>query len=460
MGFLKIILGTGAIAALFLAISTGIAWHKFSKPYIPGKYPDQIWGKEKTDNLAIVPFKVNVSNEVLSDLQNRLLKTPQLTPPLEDANFRYGFSSDYLQKVVQFWLKEYKWREREAFLNKFPQFKTQVAGLNIHFIHVKPSKVPEGVRVLPLLLLHGWPGSVREFYDLIPLLTTPRDHEKFVFEVVAPSLPGYGFSDGASKKGLGAAQMAVVLKSLMERIGFKKFYVQGGDWGSIIGSDMSILFPNSVLGYHSNMCFVNSPLATVKQIISSIWPSLFIDEDKISNFRSFGERLMYLLEETGYMHLQSTKPDTIGVALRDSPAGLASYILEKFSTWTDREWRSLADGGLTKKYKLINLLDNIMIYWVTGSITTSLRLYSETFNKAQFSLGIDRAQCTVPTACALFPNEIDYQHEFILKDKYVNLIQVTEMPRGGHFAAFEEPELLADDIWEAVYKMRLPPKGK
>lgn len=166
-----------------------------------------------------------------------------LTSPLENVNFEYGFNTNYLKKVVEFWKTKYNWREREIFLNSFPHFKTYVDGLDLHFIHVKPQNVDKNTDVLPLLLLHGWPGSVREFYDIIPLLTTTRKGVNFVFEVIAPSLPGYGFSEGASKPGLGAAQVAVVMKNLMERIGFKKFYVQGGDWGAVIASHMGTLFP-------------------------------------------------------------------------------------------------------------------------------------------------------------------------------------------------------------------------
>jgi Predicted hydrolases or acyltransferases (alpha/beta hydrolase superfamily) len=181
---------------------------------------------------------------VLQDLKRRLENHAPLTPPLETVGFEYGFNTDYLKKVIEFWKTKYNWREREAFLNSFPQFKTTVDGLDLHFIHVKPKNVDKNTRVLPLLLLHGWPGSVREFYDLIPLLTIPRKDMNFVFEVIAPSLPGYGFSEGASKPGLGAAEMAVVMKDLMERLGFKKFYAQGGDWGAALITNMATLFPD------------------------------------------------------------------------------------------------------------------------------------------------------------------------------------------------------------------------
>ncbi|XP_063244853.1 juvenile hormone epoxide hydrolase 1-like [Bacillus rossius redtenbacheri] len=410
------------------------------------------WGPgqpQKVDQ-SVRPFKINISQELLDDLNDRLELLPDLAPPLEGVGFEYGFNSEYLQEVVRHWHDKYNWREREALLNSLPQFKTYVDGLDLHFIHAKPKSVPTGTRVLPLLLLHGWPGSVREFYGLIPLLTTPRTGVDFVFEVVAPSLPGYGFSDAASKPGLGASQVAVVMKNLMKKLSFDKFYVQGGDWGSIIATIMANLFKDDVLGIHLNMCFSGAPISNLKWFLGSLWPTLVVKEEHVKRMYPVGSILANLIKEMGYMHLQATKPDTAGTSLTDSPAGLAAYILEKFSTWTNPAWQSRRDGGLTVKYQLDDLLDNIMIYWVTGSITTSMRLYSESFNKAHYSLGFERIPVEVPTACALFPNELAYQSEFILKDKYKNLVQVSDMPRGGHFAAFEEPLLLANDVWSAV----------
>lgn len=165
-------------------------------------------------------------------------------PPLQGVNFQYGFDTEYLQKIVEYWANKYNWREREKILNSVSQYRTQISGLNIHFIHFKPDTKLIGKRkVLPLLLLHGWPGSVKEFYGVFPLLTTPRKEYDFVFEVVAPSLPGYGFSDAAAIPGMNSAQIGSIMQKLMNRLGFKKFYVQGGDWGSLIGSDMATLFP-------------------------------------------------------------------------------------------------------------------------------------------------------------------------------------------------------------------------
>lgn len=179
----------------------------------------------------------------MEDLKQRL-RNSKLSPPLQGVDFEYGINTDQLQKVIDYWANEYDWRKREQFLNAVPQFRTQIFGLNIHFIRVKPdAKLVGNKKVLPLLLLHGWPGSVREFYDVFPLLTTPRKEYDFVFEVVAPSLPGYGFSDAATVPGMNTAQVAKIMKKLMNRLGFEKFYVQGGDWGFGIGSNLVTLNP-------------------------------------------------------------------------------------------------------------------------------------------------------------------------------------------------------------------------
>nr|CAD7394413.1 unnamed protein product [Timema cristinae] len=381
-------------------------------------------GKARKVDESIRPFKINISQEILDDLSDRLELLPDLTPPLEGIGFQYGFNTQYLKKIWTGWT------------------------------YIFSTSSPNKSRHRPVCYLYycsmAGQALYREFYEIIPLLTTPREGVNFVFEVVVPSLPGYGFSEGASKPGLGTAQMAVVFKDLMARLGFDKFYLQGGDWGAIIGSNMATLYQDNVLGFHSNMCFVNTLLSNLKMLLGSLWPTLVVEEELVHRMYPLSKIYSNLILEMGYMHIQATKPDTIGVSLRDSPVGLAAYILEKFSTWTNPAWQTRPDGGLTEKFSLTNLLDNIMIYWVTGSITTSVRLYSESFSKAQFALELDSIPTKVPTACAMFPFELAYQPESLLKDKYHNLVQFHNMPRGGHFAAFEEPRLLADDIWSAV----------
>lgn len=444
-----------AVFVVLVAVGLGTLWHK---AFSPGPLPvlrDEWWGpgQPKKVSEAITPFKISVPESVISDLNNRLDRWQNPTKPLENAAFTYGMNTDYLSKVVKFWRKDYNWKQREAFLNSLPHFKTNIAGLNLHFIHVKPKNVPAGTKVLPLLFMHGWPGSVRELYAAIPLLTTPRKGYNFVFEVVAPSLPGYGFSDAAARPGLGAVQVAVVMRQLMERVGFQKFYVQGGDWGSIIATNMATLYPNIVLGVHMNMCAAMHPFTQILYTIGAIHPLLVVDPEYQDRLYPLSKTYSWLLEETGYMHLQASKPDTVGVALRDSPVGLAAYILEKFASWTNKEYKYLNDGGIEKKYSLTDLLDNIMIYWVTDSITTSMRLYAETFTAAQFSLGMDKIPANVPVACMAAPHELFYTPRAGLLLKFPQLIQFTHPDKGGHFLAFEEPEMFADDVWDALSKI-------
>ncbi|KAL0279925.1 UNVERIFIED_CONTAM: hypothetical protein PYX00_001374 [Menopon gallinae] len=412
---------------------------------------DVWWGPGEPAKLSesISPFRIEVPDKIIQDLNQRLDRylSDSPTPPLENQGFQYGFNTNYLKEVIKYWRNKYQWKKRQEFIQQYPHFKTFVNGLDIHFLVAKP-QATAGKKVLPLLMLHGWPSSFREFLDIIPKLTTPSPNTDFVFHVVVPSLPGYGFSAGSSKPGMGPAEIAVVMKNLMIRLGFNKFYVQGTDWGSIIASNMGILFPDSVLGIHSNMCYTNSPMSYIKWFLGSFWPSLIAPEKYHDKLYPMKNVFFHILKESGYMHLQATKPDTIGTALNDTPVGLAAYILEKFSTWTNMTWRELPDGGLTKKFTLDTLLDNVMIYWISGCITTSQRLYYEAFTSDNQKM--ERVPVIVPTICARFPNELLWQSTSQLQDKYTNLLQVNDFDVGGHFPALEEPTILSKDIFSAV----------
>lgn len=417
-------------------------------------------GKPTKVDTSIKPFKVQVSDEILQDLKDRLNRALPFQAPLEGVKQNYGINTNYLKTVIDFWKTKYDWRKREQFLNQYPQFTTNIQGLNIHFLHVKPTET-KGLRVLPLLMVHGWPGSVREFYEIIPLLTKPQTGRDFVFELIIPSLPGYGFSEAAEVPGLSANQISVIMKNLMDRLGFQKYYIQGGDWGSMVVASMAVLFPEKVLGVHSNMCSVNSFLSNLKLAVGSFWPSLVVDEAHKHLVYPRWDKIQYLLLESGYFHLQATKPDTVGIALRESPVGLAGYILEKFTTWTNPEWKNLDDGGLTKKFTLEQLLDNVMIYWVTRSMTTSMRLYSETMNKAEMALKMDAIPIEVPSGCSRFEvGELVWLPESILRDRYKNLVHITSYNEGGHFAAFEVPQLLAKDVIDFTVKVENSRKAK
>ncbi|XP_051170361.1 juvenile hormone epoxide hydrolase 1-like [Leptopilina boulardi] len=460
-----------AVPPIFI-LTAGLAYYinsQQSDPEIP-KLPETFWGpKEKIgkEDTSIREFKIDISQKIIDDLHERLDKyfnTANLRPkisPLEDAEWTYGLNFQYLQNVLRYWRDNYNWKKRQELLNKYPQFKTNIQGLDIHFYRVKPT-LPKNkkIKVLPLLMVHGWPGSVVEFQKIIPMLTTPRADKDFVFEIIAPSLPGYGFSDPAVRPGLGATQIAVVFKNLMARLGYNEFYTQGGDWGSIITSNLATLFPEKVIGAHLNMCGINTPSSLFWTLLGTYLPSVVVDKEHASRMYPMSHHFSRLLEESGYFHLQATKPDTIGSALSDTPAGLAVYILEKFSTWTNPKYRFRADGGLLEKFKMDELLDNLMLYWVTNSITTSQRLYAESFSKAHLALNMDRVPSHKPTACAMFPNELVYQSESLLKSKYRNLIQFNHLPRGGHFAAMEEPKLLADDVYSFVEKVKNLSKSK
>jgi len=300
-----------------------------------------------------------------------------------------------------------------------------------------------------LLLLHGWPGSFIEFQKSIPLLTDPKNSD-VNFELIIASLPGYGFSDGAAVPGLGPVEMAQVFDMLMKRLGHDKYYTQGGDWGAIITSNMAALYPKRVRGLHSNMCIPAGGKSTIKLMLGSLYPSLFMSPEEASvTYAKDGEqgRFSTILEESGYMHLQATKPDTAGVGLSNSPSGLAAYIIEKFSTWTNKDWRSKPDGGLESYYKLDELLDNVMVYWVTNSITTSMRLYSEAFSYRQLAHQIDQVPIDIPSACIQAPKEaFGGSPRWILEDRYRNLKSNTIAPKGGHFLAFEAPEIITNDM--------------
>ncbi|XP_076173256.1 juvenile hormone epoxide hydrolase 1 [Ptiloglossa arizonensis] len=444
-----------AVLLALFAIGISVYLSSPSELKVP-TLPETNWGSKKngTESTEIRGFKINVPESVIEDLKNRLAHRRPYVEPLEDAAWTYGISTKYLNTVLDYWKDKYKWNERQKLLNKYPQFKTNIQGLDIHFYHIQPTNLSKNrnLKVLPLLILHGWPGSIVEFQKIIPMLTEPSPNHNFVFELIAPSLPGYGFSEGAVRPGMATAQMAVIFKNLMQRLGFEKFYVQGGDWGSLIASNMAALYPEKVTGLHSNMCAANSPSSLFWSIVGTYVPSLIGASEHYSRFFPISKVLKTLLDESGYFHIQATKPDTIGAALSNSPDGLAAYILEKFSTWTNKAYRERDDGGLLEKFTLDEILDNIMIYWVTNSITTSARLYAENFNMAYKALNIEELPIKVPTACAAFPEELLVSPKFILKSRYPNIIQYNFLPRGGHFAAFEEPRLMSDDIFSFVKK--------
>jgi len=357
----------------------------------------------------IQPFTIDVSDKTLADLKERLLKTRW--PDEIGQDWQYGTDLAYLKELCNYWANTFDWRAQEQKLNRFHQRSSNP-------------------NALPLLMTHGWPGSVSEFLEILPLLTEPQAHggnPEDAFHVICPSIPGYGFSDPATSPGFDQKQVALGHIKLMQQLGYEKYFVQGGDWGSAISSWTAKLAPKQVLGLHLTLIFAGFP------------------KHKDDPFEGVTDREKALLESrkrhladgTGYQAIQGTKPQSLGYALNDSPVGLAAWIIEKFHAWTDH------NGDLEQAVSRDELLTNIMIYWVTNSITSSARLYFESAH-VQNNL-FEHGRIATPTGCAMFPGEL-YQPPRVWADALYNIEHWTIQPRGGHFAALEQPILLAEDL--------------
>ncbi|HEY3044053.1 MAG TPA: alpha/beta fold hydrolase [Vicinamibacterales bacterium] len=376
------------------------------------------------DSAAVAPFVIRVPDAALADLRERLTRA-RFPDELEGSGWTYGTNLAYLKSLVAYWRDRFDWRAQERKLNQFEQFTTTIDGLKIHFLH-RRSKQPAA---LPLLIMHGWPGSFVEFTKIIGPLTDPVSAglpNEDVFDVVIPSLPGFGFSDKPRQPGFTATRIAAIEAALMARLGYPRYGVQGGDWGSIIGTRVALDDAPHVAGLHLNMCRAAPPAGAAN-------PTEGLSAADLARLKVVES---FQTEETGYSRIQGTKPQTIGYALNDSPVGLAAWIVEKFRTWCD------CDGDPEKVFTKDELLTNITLYWVTGTATSSARIYYETAH-AQPVLGSRRVE--VPTACASFPKEIIWSPRRWMETRY-NITRWTEMPRGGHFAAFEQPELLVADV--------------
>jgi pimeloyl-ACP methyl ester carboxylesterase len=370
------------------------------------------------------PFQINVPDGVLHDLNERLARA-RWPDQVAAYGWEQGTEPGYLRELVAYWRDEFDWRRQEALLNGFSHFTARFDHGRVHFIHER-SRHPQA---RPLLLLHGWPGSVFEFHRLIPRLTRPEEHggtPAEAFHVVAPSLPGYGFSAAPREPGFTPRRMAQVMNRLMrDELGYSRYFAQGGDWGSVICSWLGVDAAPSVAAIHLNM-------AGLRPSLGPDAPPL-TEEEKA--FLAAAQQT--IKEDMAYMAIQGTRPQTLGYGLNDSPVGLAAWIVEKFRAWTD------CGGDLERSVSKDELLTNIMIYWVTGTITSSVRLYYE-FRHAdeQLSQG-ERVEC--PTGYADFPGEIFRPPRSWLERAY-DLRQWTEMKAGGHFAALEAPDALAEDV--------------
>ena len=369
-------------------------------------------------------FTLNVADSAIDDLRERLART-RLPDQAPGDPWAYGTNVEYLRGLLDYWRTGFDWRAQEARLNAFPQFKAPLDDIDVHFLHV-PGKGPNPC---PLLLMHGWPGSVFEFMELIPRLTDPArfgGDPADSFTVVAPSLPGYGMSFRPGQKRFGVEEIADCLADLMsETLGYRRFAAQGGDWGGIAASRMGYAHAHKLIGIHVNLLAVRRDT----NMVSNPTPEERTYLDELAQ---------WLKEETGYQWIQGTRPQTLSFALTDSPAGLAAWIVEKFRVWSD------CNGDVESAFTRDQLLANISLYWFTGAIGSSFFPYY--FRMHRPWPIPEGGRIEVPTGYAAFPREILRAPRSLAERTYTNLQRWTVMSRGGHFAAMEEPDALADDV--------------
>ena len=377
------------------------------------------------------PFRIAVPQETLDDLKARLTRA-RLPDEAPEAPWTYGTSVSYMRDLVAYWRDGFDWRAQEAKLNAFPQFKVEMDGIDLHFIHVQG----KGPNPTPLLLSHGWPGSIVEFADIIPMLTDPAafgGDPADAFTVVAPSLPGYTLSFREGQKRVGLEGIADMFARLMRDVlGYQKFCAQGGDWGSVITTLLAHMHPALLNGFHVNM------------LIAGRDPSAFPNPtpEQIAYYKVASH---WMQEESGYQWIQGTKPQTLAFGLTDSPAGLAAWIVEKFRTWSD------CGGEVENAISRDAMLANITLYWATGAIGSSFWPY---YDRRHSKWPIPRdARIPVPFGYAEFPNEIMRPPRSFAEAQY-DIRRWSVMEKGGHFAALEQPTALAHEIREFFRPLR------
>jgi pimeloyl-ACP methyl ester carboxylesterase len=368
---------------------------------------------------AVRPFTIDIPEQDLTDLRERLRRTRW--PEKETVgDWSQGIPLSYVEELCDYWAEKYDWRATEARLNGFPLFRTEIDGLGVHFIHVRSPHAD----ALPLVITHGWPGSVVEFHKVIAPLTDPTDHggdAADAFHVVCPSLPGYAFSDKPAAAGWGVDRTAAAWAQLMARLGYTRYGAQGGDWGSMVTTSIGQQDVEHLAGIHVNMPVAAPDPATFSDLTDTEQAAL-------------GAMAHYSEQESGYSKQQSTRPQTLGYGLVDSPAGQCAWIVEKFWAWTD------CDGHPENALTRDELLDNVMLYWLTASGASSARMYWESFNT------VNSDPVTVPSGCSIFPKEIIRLSRRWAEQRFTDLRSFNELAKGGHFAAFEQPGLFVDEV--------------
>ncbi|MDZ7781861.1 MAG: epoxide hydrolase [Halioglobus sp.] len=379
----------------------------------------------------IKPYKAAIPDAQLQDLGRRLEYTRWPEPETVEG-WDQGMPLEYARELAAYWASDYDWRRFETRLNGWPQFTTRIDDIDIHFIHVRSPRED----ALPLIISHGWPGSIVEFHKVIDALTDPADHggdAKDAFHVIAPCLPGYGFSGKPQQAGTSVQKIAGMWSELMARLGYERYVAQGGDWGSMITMNIGLADAEHCAGIHLNMPVVIPDPDTMDDLTER-------EQAALADMGAYGDK------GSGYSKQQSTYPQTLGYALADSPVGQMAWIVEKFYNWTDCERNGTRhpENVLSKD----ELLDNVMFYWLNNAGASSGRLYWESFDNP----GMEPID--VPTGCSIFPKEIFRCSERWAKQRFKNLVYWNELERGGHFAAFEQPDVFVEELRNCFRQLR------
>jgi len=371
----------------------------------------------------VKPFKVNISDQIINDIYEKVKKYPWHEMP-NDGGWEYGTNLDYMKEISKYWVSEFDWRKHEREINKFPNFIAKVDDIDIHFIHEKGS----GSKPMPLLISHGWPGTIVEFLHIIEKLAHPErfgGKEEDAFDVIAPSLPGFGFS-GRPPRPIGPRKMADIFNNLMtKKLGYKNYLAQGGDWGGAISTWLGYDHPETCNAIHINIFTMRHPGG----------PQTKEEKDWETKFKK--DQLM----QEGYRTQQATKPQTLSYGMMDSPVGVAAWIIEKFYFWSD-----LKNNNIESVYSKDSLLANIMVYIVTKTFNSASWIYYGRREEGGRFLPKDFRRINTPTAAALFPAEMLAWPPRSYAERMYNIKRWTKMTKGGHFAALEQPDLLVNDI--------------
>ena len=387
---------------------------------------------------GVTPFKVAIDDAVLTDLRERLQRT-RWPDAIDGAGWEYGVPLSYMKELIAYWQTKYDWRAQEAKLNRWPQFTTALDGLSLHFVHVRSQEKS----ALPLVITHGWPGSFVEFVKVIEPLTNPVAHggkAEDAFHVICPSLPGFGFSSKPKEPGWSVQRMSEVIAKLMARLGYERYGAQGGDWGASVTRWLAASDGGHCIGGHSNFPPANRPATEPMKDVTA------------AEIQRYEQRAKELNDHRAYGAIQASRPLTLGYGLNDSPAGLAAWIIDKFWAWGDH------GGNLDNSFSKDDLLDNVMIYWVTQTMPSSVRIYFESAHQTPRPRTMTPFKATgkpAPMGYALFPKEINVPpRAWVERSHGGKLDHWTEMPRGGHFAALEQPQLLTEDVRQFFRPLR------